>query len=81
MGFHTKLWGLIVTGLPTLGNFGFPFGSPETKCHLYVGLMKRHIVYYKGKGGGFPEFWLVVILVSPSLLVVRPSTKNDQTMH
>jgi hypothetical protein len=24
------------------------------KCHLDVGLVERHIVYYKGEGDGFP---------------------------
>jgi hypothetical protein len=27
-------------------------GSPRTKCHLDVGLVEIHIVYYKGGGGG-----------------------------
>jgi hypothetical protein len=26
-----------------------------TKCHLDVGLVERHIIYYKGVGGGFPQ--------------------------
>jgi hypothetical protein len=43
-GLHTKLWGPKVTGIPTLGISGLPFGSPGTKCHLDVGLVKRHIV-------------------------------------
>ncbi len=50
-------------------------GSPGTKCHLDVGLAERHRIYYKGGGGGFPQVWAVVSLVSPSLLVARPSTK------
>ncbi len=31
------------------------FGTPKsgTKCHLDVGFVERHIVYYKGEGGGF----------------------------
>jgi hypothetical protein len=33
---------------------GVSLGSPGTKCHLDMGLMKRHRVYYKGEGGGFP---------------------------
>jgi hypothetical protein len=33
---------------------GLPFESPKTKCHLDVGLMERHKIYYKGEGGGFP---------------------------
>ncbi len=48
-GLHTKLWGLKVAGVPTLGISGFPFGSPETKCHLDVGLMEKHKIYIKGK--------------------------------
>jgi len=31
-----------------LGISGLPFGSPGTKCHLDVGLVERHKVYYKG---------------------------------
>jgi hypothetical protein len=43
--------------------------------------MERHIEYYNGEGGGFPQNWAVVSLVSPRLLVARPSTKSAQTMH
>jgi hypothetical protein len=45
-GLHTKLLGPKVTGVPTLGISGLPFGSLGTKCHLDVGLMERHKVYY-----------------------------------
>jgi hypothetical protein len=48
-GLHAKLWAPKVTRVPTLGN-----GNFETKQHLGDGLMARHKVYYKGKGGGFP---------------------------
>jgi hypothetical protein len=68
-------------GLRHLGISGLPFGSPKTKCHLDVGLVERHRVYYKGEGGGFPQVRAVVSLVSPSLFVARPSTKSAQTMH
>jgi hypothetical protein len=40
-GLHTKLWGLKIVGVPTLGISGLPFGSPMTKCHLDVGLVER----------------------------------------
>jgi hypothetical protein len=83
-GLHTKLWGPKVAGVPTLGKSRLPFGSPETKCHLDVGLVERHIVYYKGEGRGFPQVRAVVSLVSlvsPSLPVVRPNTKSVPTMH
>jgi hypothetical protein len=64
-------------GSPNFGNFG----SPETKCHLGVGLMARHKVYYKGEGGGFPQVRAVVSLVNLSLSVVHPNTKRARVMH
>ncbi len=66
---------------PNFENSGLPFGNPGTKCHLDEGHMEKHIIYYKGEGGGFPQVWAVVSFVSSSLLVVRPSTKSAQTMH
>jgi hypothetical protein len=60
---------------------GLSLGSLGTKCHLDVGLMKRHKVYYKGEGGGFPQVQAVVSLVSPSLPVTRFNTKSAPTMH
>jgi hypothetical protein len=53
-GLHAKLWGPKVIGVPTLVISGLALGSPETKCHLDVDLVKRHKVYYKGEGGDFP---------------------------
>jgi len=80
-GLHTKLWGSKVTEVPTSTILGFSLGSPKTKSHLDVGLVERHIVYYKGEGGGFPQVRVVVNLVSLSLPVARPNTKNASTMH
>jgi hypothetical protein len=40
----------------------------ETKCHLDVGLMERHKIYYKGEGGGFPQVRAMVNLVSLNCL-------------
>ncbi len=50
------------------------FGTPERKCHLDVGLMKRRRIYYKGEGGGFPQIRAMVSLVSSSCpwLVLTP---------
>jgi hypothetical protein len=53
-GLHTKLWAPKVMRAPILGISRLPFGSLETKCHLDVGLVERHKVYYKREGGGFP---------------------------
>jgi hypothetical protein len=79
--YATKLWGPKVVGLPTLGISGLSNGSLGTKCHLDVAPMKRCIIYCKGEGGGFPQVWAVVSLVSPSLPVVRLNTKSVQIMH
>jgi len=57
------------------------FGNPGTKCHLDVGLVERHKVYYKGEGGGFPQVRAVVSLVSLRLPVAHLNTKNAPTMH
>jgi len=62
---------------PNFGNFG----TPRTKCHLDVGLVERHIIYYKGEGGGFPQVWAVVSFVSLNLPVAHLNTKNVSTMH
>jgi len=80
-GLHTKLWGPKVARVPTLGISKLPFESPETKCHLNVGLVERHKVYYKGEGDGFPQVQAMVSLVNSCLLVARLRTKSVSTMH
>ncbi len=80
-GLHAKLWGPKITRVPTLTILGLSLRNPGTKCHLNVGFVERHKVYYKGEGGGFPQVRAVVSLVSPSLPVARPNTKSAQTMH
>jgi hypothetical protein len=52
-GQHTKLWDPKIMGILNLAILKLPFGNLETKCHLDVGLVERHIIYYKGEGGGF----------------------------
>jgi hypothetical protein len=53
-GLHAKLWAPKVAEVPIVGISRLPLRSLETKCHLDVGLVERHRVYYKGKGGSFP---------------------------
>jgi len=48
---------------------------------LGAGPMARHKVYYKKEGGGFPEIWAMVSLVSVCLHVVRPCTKIVLATH
>ncbi len=80
---NAKLWTPKVTRVPTLVILGLPFESPRTKCHLDVGLVERHKVYYKGEGGGFPQVWAVVNLVGPSCpwFVLAPKVLKLCTNH
>jgi hypothetical protein len=55
---------------------GLFFGSPGIKNHSNVGVVKRCRKYYKGEGGGFPQVWAVVSLVSPESPMACPSTKG-----
>jgi hypothetical protein len=54
-GLHAKLWAPKVAKIPTLVILGLPLGNPETTCHLDVGFVETHIIYYKGEDGGFPK--------------------------
>jgi hypothetical protein len=80
-GLHVELWAPKVVRILAMGIPGLPLGSLETKCHLDVGLVERHKVYYKGEGDGFPQVQAMVNLVNLNLLVVHPSTKSAQIMH
>jgi hypothetical protein len=82
-GLHTKLWCFKVAGVSTLTISGLSLGSPKTKSHLDVGPVERQRVYYKGEGGGFPQVWAVVSLMSPSCLwfVLAPKVLQLCTNH
>jgi len=80
-GLHAKLWAPKVAKVPTLVISGLPLGSPRTKCHLDVGLMERHRVYYKGEGDGFLQARAMVSFVSSNLPMAWPNTKSAPTMH
>jgi hypothetical protein len=69
------------TEVATLRISRFSFGSFGTKCHLDVNLMNRHIVYYKGEGGGYPQVRAMVTFVSLSLPVAHFITKSVPAMH
>jgi hypothetical protein len=77
-GLLTKLWAPKVAGVRTVRISRPPLGSPEIKWHLGADPMARHIVYYKGEGGGFPQVWTTVNLVRSCLPIVRPCTKMLQ---
>jgi hypothetical protein len=58
-------------------------GVPGEKNHLDVATVERCRVYYKGKGGGFPQVWAVVNLVCPCCpwLVLAPKVLQLCTNH
>jgi hypothetical protein len=66
---------------PNFRNFETLTWESQEKCHLDVGPVASHVIYYKGEGGGFPQVRVVVSLVSPSVFVVHLSTKSVQIMH
>jgi hypothetical protein len=53
-GFHAKLWAPKVTKVLVVRILELSLRNLRTKCHLDVGLVERHRVYYKGEGDGFP---------------------------
>ncbi len=55
---------------------GLLLGSLGIKSHLDAGAMERRREYYMGEGGGFPQVWAVVSLVSPELPMAYPSIKG-----
>jgi hypothetical protein len=79
-GLQTKLWAK-VAGVPTLAISRLPFGSLETKCHLDVGLVESHKVYYKGEGGGFPQVRAMVWVWVCPWLVLAPKVLQLCTNH
>jgi len=68
-------------GALVMGISGLPLRSPETKWHLGASPVGRHIVYYKGEGGGFPQVWAMVSLMIPNFPMARPNTKITLAMH
>jgi len=80
---YTKVWGSKVARVPTLVISGLPLGSLETKCHLDVGLVERHIVYYKGEGGDFPQVRAVVNFVNLNCpwFILAPKVLQLSTNH
>jgi hypothetical protein len=67
--------------IPNFGNFRTPTWESRDKCHLDASPVANHRVYYKGESGGFPQVRAVMNLVSPSLPMAHPDTKNVPTMH
>jgi hypothetical protein len=62
------------------GNFETPTWESQDKKPFGCGLMESYKVYYKGEGGGFPQVWTVVSLVSP-WFVLAPKVFQLCTNH
>jgi len=82
-GLLAKLWGSKAVGVLTWAISGLPFGSLGTKSHLDVGPVERCRVYYKRKGGGFPQVRAMVSLVCPCCLwlILAPKVLQLRTNH
>jgi hypothetical protein len=68
-------------GIPILEISGFQLGSLGTKWLLGDGPMAKHKVHYKGEGGGFPQVWAMVSLVSLCLPMVYMCIKSAPAMQ
>jgi hypothetical protein len=75
-GQSEKLWMPKVPRVQTRTVSGFHLWSPGKKCYSDASATKRHIKYYMGEGGGFPQVRAVVSQMSPELPVAYPSTKS-----
>jgi hypothetical protein len=82
-GLYVKLWAPKFARVPTFVISKLSLGSPGIKCHLDVGLVDRHRVYYKGEGGGFPQVWAMVSFVSLncSWFILTPKMLQLCTNH
>jgi hypothetical protein len=65
-----------MTGIQNVAVSGLLLGSPGTKSHSDEGVAKRRREYYMGEGGGFPQVWAVVSIVSPKSPMACPNTKG-----
>jgi hypothetical protein len=66
-GLQRKLWPPKIARVPSLAISRLPLGNSRTKCHLDVGLVERHRVYYKGKVVASPKsrpWWVLWIRVT-----------------
>ncbi len=80
-GFHKKLWAYKVAGVPISRILRLSTWESWERWHLGVAPMANHREYYKREGGGFPQVWIVVNLVSPCMVMVCPCTKSAPTIH
>jgi hypothetical protein len=68
-------------GSPKLENFETPTWESRDKKPFGCDPVKKHKVYYKGEGGGFPPSLGRGESCESELPVARPNTKSAPTMH
>jgi len=61
---------------PNFGNFRTRTWEAQDKRHLGAGPVAIHKKYYKGEGGGFPQVWAMVNLMSSCLPMAPLCTKS-----
>jgi hypothetical protein len=69
---HKKLWASKLVEVPISRIVGVSTWESQEKHHLGVAPMASHKEYYEGKGGGFPQFWTVLSLMSLCMPVALP---------
>jgi hypothetical protein len=67
-------------GTPSFSDFGILIWEFRDRSHSDATPIGRCKVYYMGEGGGFPQVWAVVSLVSPRSPVALPRTKGAPTL-
>jgi hypothetical protein len=68
-----------VMGFQNRGNF--ETSTWESRDKITFGCWSCDKVYYKGEGGGFPQVWAVMSLVSLCLPMVHSCTKSVPAIH
>jgi hypothetical protein len=79
-GLHKKLWVFKVEEVPISGiSKLLTWESPE-KRHLGATPMANQKKYYKGEGGGFPQVWAMVNLMSLCMFMTHLCINSVPTM-
>jgi hypothetical protein len=80
-GLHKKLWASKVVGVSILKFLELLTWESQEKWHMDVPPMANHKKYYNEEGGGFPQIWAIVSLMSLCMPMVHLCPKSVQTMH
>jgi hypothetical protein len=73
---YKKIWASKVMEVPILRIFGLPTLGSWDKMTFGCSPVINKKEYYKGEGGGFPQVWVVVNLMTSYVLVICLCTKS-----